>query len=247
MNERFTLQGLLKTLWWACALGALLAAFWLLASDAPGHWVFAGLAAAALGNPWVATQAYARASGRRQKTAEAHVDRLKAMGELMLADDVISPEEAEALLAFLHTHPELKRDPATRELAIAVTQALADHRLDADEAAELRTVLSEFCDLGLVCGESGTRRGPSPALAKAGDAPRPGELFAISYTDANGDSADREVIFRGVSRSGGHLYLNGLCKAQQAYRTFRIDRISLAVRTATGEWIGDPAAFFAQA
>jgi len=80
------------------------------------------------------------------KLTVAEANRLAGLCEGILADDEVSHREAEFLSDWLATDDRYLQDPRSKPVAEAVTKVLADHSLSLSEAAELRTVLSEFCD-----------------------------------------------------------------------------------------------------
>jgi len=74
----------------------------------------------------------------------------------------------------------------------------------------------------------------APLLPEDDDADLPGAsawpptqpmLIEIVYVDGKGRRSTRQVTVRAVGRSGGHLYLRGLCHQRGAMRCFRDDRI----------------------
>lgn len=171
------------------------------------------------------------------------IDELSRLAELILADDEVSQKEAETLREWFVSTPSAMEDDLTSTLYDTVEFALEDGLLDAEEADEIKTLLSEFCDdQGLTDPhdfpvhteiDSSVPVTPSTALL-SGD-----ELY-ISYVDAKGDASDRLVKVRGVSYKNERLYLNAICLSKHKYRSFRADRITDMTRTDTGEFITDP-------
>lgn len=60
----------------------------------------------------------------------------------------------------------------------------------------------------------------------------------INYQDFRGKRSEREVDVRAFA-PGPPAYVAGICKLRGGYRTFKIDRISYAVDTTTGEEIAN--------
>lgn len=77
---------------------------------------------------------------------ERDVEELARMAELILADDEVSQKEAELLQEWLETTEKARADKRTKPLFRAVLGSLSDGHLNTDEAEEIKTLLSEFCD-----------------------------------------------------------------------------------------------------
>lgn len=77
---------------------------------------------------------------------------------------------------------------------------------------------------------------------KAGGAAQAGRLI-IEYADADGVITTREIEIRSVELSSEALYVNAFCNLRGAERTFRVDRILSARKSATGPKIRDVEAY----
>lgn len=72
-----------------------------------------------------------------------------------------------------------------------------------------------------------------------------GQTIMIEYTDANGDDSRRRVTIRAVTLSAsGTLMLRCWCHERDAWRHFRMDRISAVIDLRTGEVFEDVQGFF---
>lgn len=71
-----------------------------------------------------------------------------------------------------------------------------------------------------------------------------GDELMITYENSTGETNDRTVIYKGSSRKSGYTYLNAVCTMRNAYRTFRADRILMAIHLESGEYIADPESAF---
>lgn len=67
-----------------------------------------------------------------------------------------------------------------------------------------------------------------------------GRSLILTYLDARGQSSERQVMCRKLSRNGEHRYLHAFCFVRHALRQFRVDRIRLIIDPETGE-LFDPA------
>ncbi|ROQ39342.1 hypothetical protein EDB94_3745 [Marinobacter sp. 3-2] len=180
---------------------------------------------------------------------------LRDTAELILADDVVDQREAELLLNLLDKQEILNFDPACRELHQVLIASLDDGVLDNEEAEEIKAILSEICDRPIARPakpESKKKSLPKKPAAKSTHKPkrskvasRPsvtaqrkpevGDILAFAYTDSNGDTSDREVEFRAMTKKNGVSYLKGICQSRRAFRTFRSDRMDFVCFADTGE------------
>ena len=63
--------------------------------------------------------------------------------------------------------------------------------------------------------------------------------FRIKYEDMLGNITERDLDVQEIIREDDIIYLAGHCHLRDAYRTFRIDRISECISRDTGEIIED--------
>lgn len=196
-----------------------------------------------------------RASERSETSAEGLTFSLRDTAEIILADDVVDQREAELLLRLLDGQDILKFDPACRELHQVLIASLDDGVLESDEAEEIKALLSEICDRPierLAKTEPKKKAAPKKPVAKTTAKPkrskpvsrpststqrRPevGDILAFAYTDSKGDTSDREVEYRTMTKSNGVAYLKGICQSRRAFRTFRSDRMDFVCFADTGE------------
>ncbi|MBY5938034.1 WYL domain-containing protein [Marinobacter nauticus] len=180
---------------------------------------------------------------------------LRDTAELILADDVVDQREAELLLNLLDKQEILNFDPACRELHQVLIASLDDGVLDNDEAEEIKAILSEICDRPIarpakpepkkkaVPKNPAAKATPKPKRSKpatrpsvtAQRKPEVGDILAFAYTDSKGDTSDREVEFRAMTKKNGVSYLKGICLSRRAFRTFRSDRMDFVCFADTGE------------
>lgn len=183
------------------------------------------------------------------------------LAKAILEDDVVSQDEAEALLTYLNSIPITAMEPITRDLFQAVDFALSDGILDALEADEVRVLLGEICDLNLKRTvvpdkakpkkvQSYTPKKKKPPRKDEVNTGRPiryrmaqlsiGDVVEMLYEDAFGNLSDRKVTLAKANRKDGNVYLYGRCHTRRALRTFRADRIITLTNCATGELVFDP-------
>ncbi len=74
----------------------------------------------------------------------------------------------------------------------------------------------------------------------------PASEYAFTYIDSKGTVSERVVIFRNVSLNdyNDNIYLEGMCKEKQAFRTFMAKSMSELVNIDTGECIINPFKYF---
>lgn len=176
---------------------------------------------------------------------------LSSLAELVLADDKVDQNEAEILLNWFLDNPETKTEPLTSSLYLVLNQSLSDGVLDADEAEEIKTALSEFCDRqergATKSKPSVKRKVPKPekpvkAVAKktrSKAAVSAGDGLLINYIDSKGDASERRVKVRSITKKNDRIYLNAVCLEKNKYRSFRADRIEDMTMLSTGEYIQD--------
>lgn len=222
-----------------------------------------------------------QAEPKQADLTETEVHRLVGLCEGILADDQVTQREAEFLQDWVSRDMRYRDDRRTRPVVSAVYRVLSDYELNQDEAEELRTELSEFCDRMLDAEKEAQRkeeearqaeelkkhreeqrrkereakegkRAPAEVATKASKKsssssvppPVPGDVFDISYADANGSASDREIEFKSASNKKGHTYLNAYCLTRNAFRTFRADRIDFCFHTGVGRSVSDPETYF---
>lgn len=169
------------------------------------------------------------------------------MAKTILEDDKVSQVEAKMLLVYMSSIDEMISDIRTRKLFYTLTEALDDDVLDENEAEEIKTLLSEFCDSPEKSEEPLVKPKRTKQTKKVKNvvkdySPRiniASSQYAFNYMDANGNFSDREIIFRGVKIQNGKAYLNGICRERNAHRTFRADRIMSLIDLDTGEMFDD--------
>ncbi len=66
------------------------------------------------------------------------------LARTILADDVVTDEEARTLRAWIEAHPDVKGIPAVEEIIGLLTNILADGRVSEPERTQLAAVLREF-------------------------------------------------------------------------------------------------------
>lgn len=197
-----------------------------------------------------------RAPERNEASAEGLTFSLRDTAEVILADDVVDQREAELLLRLLDGQDILKFDPACRELHQVLIASLDDGVLDSEEAEEIKALLSEICDRPIERPskpEPKKKAAPKkpaakstakpkrskpvsrPSASSSQRKPKVGDILAFSYTDSKGDTSDREVEYRAITKSNGVAYLKGICRSRQAFRTFRSDRMDFVCFADTGE------------
>lgn len=186
---------------------------------------------------------------------------LYGLCEGILADDVVTEAEAKRLQKWFRDNPDGQNDVRSKQLHTLTDIFLADGVLDKEEANELLTILSEFCDQwaapepnrpptqAILSSRPGRVSKPKPAhvpTPKKTEQPKfdwmdlldlVGCDLEISYMAANGDISDRTVACKDIDNNGDHTYIKGYCQSRRAYRTFRLDRIITLVNTSTGEYI----------
>lgn len=186
---------------------------------------------------------------------------LYGLCEGILADDVVTEAEAKRLRKWFRDNPDGQKDARSKQLHSLTDIFLADGVLDKEEANELLTILSEFCDQWaapepkqsptqtILSTRPGCVSKPKPAIAPKPIKPERPKLdwtdllgligcdIEISYMGANGDISDRTVSCKDIDNNGEHTYIKGYCKSRRAYRTFRLDRIITLINTETGEFI----------
>lgn len=135
--------------------------------------------------------------------------------------------------------------------------AIEDGQIDATESQELVTLLGEFADVGLyghaaeptatpaAAPRKAKRAAPEPRArkprARAAPAtstpPRvvPDGRYLMTYTNAEGESSQREIKPKRIEQRGDHLYLVSYCLKARGPRTFRVDRIESLIDAETGE------------
>ncbi len=239
--------------------GAVILAFFILAeyrtrkiwqsSPTPGHARKASAAEATnLSSP-------SRAPEGNETSAESLTFSLRDTAEIILADDVVDQREAELLLRLLDGQDILKFDPACRELHQVLIASLDDGVLDSDEAEEIKALLSEICDRPIerpakpepkkraaskkpaattTAKPKRSKSDPRPS-ASTQRKPEVGDILAFAYTDSKGDTSDREVEYRAITKKNGVAYLKGICQSRRAFRTFRSDRMDFVCFADTGE------------
>ncbi|WP_417441915.1 WYL domain-containing protein [Idiomarina sp.] len=194
-----------------------------------------------------------KADGSKQEgPAEKPSNELIILAKFILEDDKVEQKEAEQLLELLNCTPPYLMDPVTRTLFQATDHALSDGVLDKAEADEIRVLLGEVCDLELE-----RKVMPEPAKPKYKPKkpankkeksfnPKPsrgvselhsGDVYELTYFDANFNVSIRKVDFRSARGSNGRQYMDAYCHERRALRTFRGDRIESMVNCKTGEVI----------
>ncbi len=184
------------------------------------------------------------------------LEELVSLAEVTLIDDRVDQFEAEELLEWFRKHPKAQIDNRTKLIYQIVERSLADQELDANEAEELKTRLSEFCDSMQVEWDKEAQKGrtakdkksASARMRKSSNASpagcnltvASGDELLIDYVDAKGDESERSVLVRSVVEKNSHLYLNAICLEKHKFRSFRADRIQYMVMLRTGEHIADP-------
>lgn len=191
-------------------------------------------------------------AGKESRPADKPSNELIVLAKFILEDDKVEQKEAEQLLELLNCTPTYLMDPVTRTLFQATDHALSDGVLDDAEADEIRVLLGEVCDLELerkVMPEAPKPKAKPKKAANKKEKPfkpkpsaaaselRTGDVYEITYFDANYNVSMRKVDFRSARESNGRQYMNAYCHERRALRTFRGDRISSMVNCKTGEVI----------
>jgi hypothetical protein len=191
------------------------------------------------------------------------LESLVTLAEITLADDEVHQREAELLLSWFAEHPDATNDHRTALLHRVLERCLEDQVLDPDEADEIKTCLSEFCDR-MEAEWQAEKEKAAPALRKPVK-PKPvkskpvtppsvstdfsfigaGTELLINYVDSKGIESERTIAVRNVTRKNGQLYLNAICLEKHKYRSFRADRVQDMTILDTGEFVPNPLEYLA--
>ncbi len=172
---------------------------------------------------------------------------LRQMCRDALADKAIDHAEALTLLQAFEAYSARFRNTSTHieyirhELFLAVE----DGQIDPQESQELVTLLGEFADLGLYgpipdpkSASAPAPRAREPKLPPTTSTPpsvMPEGRYLMTYTNADGETGEREIKPKRIERRGEHLYLVSYCLKARGPLTFRVDRIESLVDAETGE------------
>ena len=164
------------------------------------------------------------------------------LSQKIIEDHEVSLGEARQLKYWFAQYPAAETDKKTRHIFLTLTEALSDHVFDENEKDEILTLLSEFCEIYEQEHQKSAKRfekqrKPNRNAVVGINQMEQGKLYFMVYEDANGNTTEREIIFKDISRKNSRQYIKTWCRVKQAHRTFRADRVKELFSLDTGEII----------
>ncbi len=187
-------------------------------------------------------------SFNKKQLNSAGLTAFKLLAKGILEDNSVSYDEAVALQSFLAGCSQ--NDTKIRHLKVVVDNVLHDDILDKDEAEELRVLLSEFLDSQKpIKSQKKTKKAIRLKQKKYKKSVienavttyaelEAGLEYFINYIDSVGNISEREIFVHSIKKNkAGNDIVYARCKAANANRSFRLDRITMAIDLETGEVI----------
>lgn len=172
---------------------------------------------------------------KREIIPQASIEQLYALALEVLDDGLVDQGESERLQNWFFRNSHWQKDYRVKSLGHILNEVLADNVLDSGEADEVFTALTEFCvrfEGGAIdYSKSNDQRAGKVELSDFFE----GETLRMVYTDAEGNTTQRDIVFRSASTNGRVIYIKAFCLNRKAIRTFRKDRVVSIFSLDSGE------------